>query len=254
MKRFDSRVAVVTGAGGGIGAAISRRLAAEGASVALWDRDLSAAQAAAADLGSRVVAIEVDISSVASVEAAVAQTCEELGATIDVLVNNAGIVDVALPWEVTQQSWADHFAVNATGTFNCVQAVLPAMQEKKYGKIVNIGSLAGQQGRPGTSTAYSASKGAVLGMTVSLAHNLGPFGICVNAVNPGFIKTDIFRDWTPEQLARTMAGVPLRKHGDPDSYGEPDDIAGAVAYLASSDADYVTGAFLNVNGGVRTGA
>src|SRR5207248_8512386 len=119
-----------------------------------------------------------------------------------------------------------------TGAFNCVQAVLPEMIERKYGKIVNIGSLAGQQGRPGTSTAYSASKGAVLGMTVSLAYNLGPFGICVNAVNPGFIRTEIFKDWTPEQLARTMAGIPLRKYGDPESYGTPDDIAGAVAYLA----------------------
>jgi len=155
---------------------------------------------------------------------------------------------------VSEQSWDDHFAVNAKGTFNCVQAVLPDMRERKYGKIVNIGSLAGQQGRPGTSTAYSASKGAVLGMTVSLAHNLAPFGICVNAVNPGFIRTEIFKDWTPEQLARTMAGIPLRKNGDPDSCGEPEDIAGAVAYLASSDADFVTGVFLNVNGGVRTGS
>jgi len=255
MNRFEGRTAIVTGAGGGLGRAISRRLAAEGAAVALWDRDAEAALAASQDIAStRLAVVEVDISSRDSVQGALESTRNHLGAHVDILVNNAGIVDVAMPWEVTTQSWDAHLAVNVTGAFHCVQAVLPEMMERNYGKIVNIGSLAGQQGRPGTSTAYSASKGAVMGMTVSLAYNLGPFGICVNAVNPGFIRTEIFKDWTPEQLARTMAGIPLRQHGDPESCGTPEDIAAAVAYLASPDADFVTGAFLNVNGGARTGS
>src|SRR5438552_15595879 len=138
--RFDGRTAIVTGAGGGLGAAICARLAAEGAAVALWDRDVKAAREAALSIGSdRVAVVEADISSRESVQAAAAETRRRLGAPADVLVNNAGIVEVAMPWEVTPQSWDDHLAVNVTGAFNCVQAVLPEMIERKYGKIVNIG-------------------------------------------------------------------------------------------------------------------
>lgn len=255
MERLKGRVAVVTGAAGGLGVAICQRLAAEGAKVALWDLDYGQAQETAAGLPGGpdyAAAVHVDVADSASVEVAATHTRAALGA-IDILVNNAGIVEVAPPWDVTEASWDRHFAINATGAFNCVRAVLPDMRAQSSGKIVNIGSMAALQGRPNTSPAYAASKGAILGLTHSLAYNLGPYGICVNAVNPGFIRTPIFDDWSEEQLALTMANIPLRHKGDPHAHGRPSDVAAAVAYLASPDADFVTGAFLSVNGGTRTG-
>jgi NAD(P)-dependent dehydrogenase (short-subunit alcohol dehydrogenase family) len=127
------------------------------------------------------------------------------------------------------------------------------MRAGRYGKIVNIGSLAAQQGRPTTSPAYPASKGAVLGLTVSLARHLAEFGICVNAINPGFIRTEIHDRFTAEQLRPLTADIPLARRGVPGAGGLPQDIAGAVLFLLSPDSDFVTGEFLSVNGGSRTG-
>ena len=256
MKRLEGRVAIVTGAAGGFGAATARRLHAEGARVALWDIDGDRAQAVADELdpgGSTARAATVDVGDSAAVDAAAARVREALG-PIDVLVNNAGVVDAARPWEVTDESWERHFRVNAAGAFYCVRACLPDMRERRYGKIVNIGSLAAQQGRPTTNPSYAASKGAILGLTVSLARHLGEYGICVNAINPGFIRTEIHDQFSDAELAPLTADIPLHKHGEQGEHGTPDDIAAAVAFLAAPDSDFVSGEYLSVNGATRTGS
>ncbi len=256
MQRLEARVAVVTGAAGGFGRAISARLRSEGARVAMWDVDEARVTAAAAAIGGssgELLALPVDVGDSAAVDAAVAKTRMTLG-PVAILVNNAGIVTAEEPWEVTDESWERHLRVNASGTFWCIRACLPDMRAARYGKVVNIGSLAAQQGRPTTTPAYAASKGAVLGMTVSLARNLGEYGICVNAINPGFIRTDIHDQFGDERIAELAADIPLHRRGVPGEHGLPEDIAAAVAFLASPDSDFVTGEYLSVNGGSRTGS
>ncbi len=183
-----------------------------------------------AELGP-TLGLGVDVGDRDQVQAAAALTRAELG-PVDALVNNAGVASSALPWEAEEESWRRHFRINADGTWWCIQACLPDMRERGYGKIVNIGSLSAQQGRPATDPAYPASKGAVLGLTVSLAHNLGADGICVNAINPGYIRTEIHDAFSEEQLATLAADVPLHRDGVKGG-GRPIDIAerGAVPAL-----------------------
>jgi 2-hydroxycyclohexanecarboxyl-CoA dehydrogenase len=252
-ERMQGRVAIVTGAARGFGRATAQRLLEEGAAVALWDIEptVEAAAAELADLGP-TLALVVDVGDRAAVEAAVARVREELG-PVDALVNYAGVASSALPWEAEEESWRRHFRVNTDGTWWPIKACLPDMRERGYGKIVNIGSLAAQQGRPATDPAYPASKGAVLGLTVSLAHNLGADGICVNAINPGFIRTEIHDAFSDEQVASLAADVPLHREGVKGG-GRPKDIANAALFLLSSESDYITGEFLSVNGGSRTGS
>ena len=251
--RMQGRVAIVTGAARGFGRATAKRLLEEGAAVALWDIEPTVEGAAAelADLGS-TLAVVVDVGDREAVEAAAARTRAELG-PVDGLVNCAGVASSALPWEAEEESWRRHFHVNTDGTWWPIKACLPDMRERRYGKIVNIGSLAAQQGRPATDPAYPASKGAVLGLTVSLAHNLGADGICVNAINPGFIRTEIHDAFSDEQVASLAADVPLHRDGV-KGRGLPEDIANAALFLLSAESDYISGEFLSVNGGSRTGS
>lgn len=254
--RLNGSVAVVTGAAGGFGRASARRLHEEGSRIALWDIDAERVEAVAAKLetdGPPVLALAVDIGDSAAVDRAAAGTRAKLG-PIGVLVNNAAVVDAAAPWEVSDESWERHFRVNAAGAFYCVRACLPDMRARRYGKIVNIGSLAAQQGRPTTNPAYAASKGAILGLTVSLARHLGEYGICVNAINPGFIRTGIHDQFSDEQLAPLTADIPLHRRGERGAHGRPEDIAAAVAFLASPDSDFISGEYLSVNGATRTGS
>jgi len=253
QPRMEGRVAVVTGAARGFGRATAERLLEEGAAVALWDREGGAVARVAAELAELgpALALAVDVGDREAVEAAAARSRAELG-PIDSLVNNAGIAEAAAPWEADPESWERHFRVNADGTWWCIRACLPDMRARRYGKIVNIASLAAQQGRPATNPAYPASKGAVLGLTVSLARNLGADGICVNAINPGFIRTEIHDAFSDEQLAALAADVPLFRDGLRGN-GLPRDIADAALFLLSAESDYVTGQFLGVNGGSRTG-
>lgn len=253
---LDGLVAVVTGAAGGFGKATAARLLREGAKVALWDVAADRLAAAAHEVdpaGAATLAVVVDIGDSAAVDRAAQETRTVLG-PIGALVNNAGVVDAAHPWEVTDESWARHFRVNADGSFYCIRACLPDMRARRYGKIVNIGSLAAQQGRPTTNPAYAASKGAVLGLTVSLARHLGADGICVNAINPGFIRTEIHDQFTDEELAPLTADIPLHRRGERGAHGRPQDIAAAAFFLVSPDSDFVTGEYLSVNGGTRTGS
>ena len=256
MGQLDGRVAVVTGAAGSFGRVTAKLLHAEGAKVAMWDvkeEPLVAAARAISTVDGELLPLAVDIGDSAAVDDAAAQTRAALG-PIEILVNIAGVVNAAAPWDVTDEDWDHHFRVNSSGTFWCIRACLPDMREGRYGKIVNIGSLAAQQGRPTTNPAYAASKGAVLGLTVSLARNLGEFGICVNAINPGFIRTDIHDQFDDDAIAGLAADIPLHRHGKQGEHGLPDDIAAAVLYLVSPGSDFVTGEYLSVNGGSRTGS
>lgn len=243
------RTAIVTGGGRGIGYAISKRLCLEGAAVAIFERDGDLALAAAEKIkaeGGRGVAYEVDVADRGAIDAAVVAMREELGpATI--LVNNAGIAPFKKFREITREDLEQVFAVNLYGTFECCQAVLPDMVEAGWGRIVNIASSSAQTGSV-LQTHYSASKGAVIAFTRSLARELGSKGITVNAVPPSFIDTPSLQE--AEESGYLGSGVEVLLQGMPiKRVGQPEDVAAACAYLCRDDASFVTGQVLGVNGG-----
>ncbi len=243
---LDGLVTVVTGAGRGIGEAIAARFAAEGARVALWDVDHDAAGGVAARLdpaGDRMLAVPVDITDEAAVGRAVTGTLERFG-RLDVLVNNAGISRHRPILDMTVEMFEAVMRVNVTGTFICCRAVVPVMTRQRRGKIVNVSSLAARTGRPGVAVNYAAAKAAVIGLTQTLARELGPAGIYVNAVAPGPILTDQTRQYAPEVFAAWNAGRAVQRDGTPS------DVADAAVYLASGRSDWVTGITLDVNGGI----
>lgn len=239
------RVALVTGAARGIGYAVARRLAHTGAAVLLADLDAEgvaqAAETLAAD-GCLVLGQQVDVSDPAQVRAMVARALERWG-RVDILVNNAGICPITPFEQLSLDEWNRVLAVNLTGAFLCSQAVVPAMRAQGRGKIINIASSAGQMGGLAVGAHYSASKAGLLGLTKSLARILAPH-IQVNAVAPGTTETDMTRGWDQRTLERLTAQVPAGR------LGQPEDVAAAVAFLASADADYITGQTLSVNGGL----
>lgn len=243
---LEGQVAVVTGAGRGIGRAIAERFAAEGARVALWDVDAAAASAAAAGLdsaGGRATASRVDVTDEAAVGRAVSETVARFG-RLDVLVNNAGISRHRPLAEMTVEMFEAVMRVNVTGTFICCRAVVPVMRTQGRGKIVNIASLAARTGRPGVAVNYAASKAAAIGLTQTLAREVGPAGIYVNAIAPGPILTDQTRQYAPAVFAAWNAGRAVGRDGSPA------DVADAAVYLASRRSDWITGVTLDVNGGI----
>jgi len=243
---LDGLVTVVTGAGRGIGEAIAARFSAEGARVALWDVDHEAAGRAAARMdpaGSRTIALSVDITDEAAVALAVSETVERFG-RLDALVNNAGISRHRPIQEMTVEMFEEVMRVNVTGTFICCRAAVPVMTRQRRGKIVNVSSLAARTGRPGVAVNYAAAKAAVIGLTQTLARELGPAGIYVNAVAPGPILTDQTRQYAPEVFATWNAGRAVQRDGTPS------DVADAAVYLASKRSDWVTGITLDINGGI----
>lgn len=246
----DPRTAIVTGGGSGIGLAISRRLAADGAAVAIFDRDGPSADAAAAGIeadGGRAIGVTVDVSERAQVDAGVAEVREALGAAT-ILVNNAGISPFEKFLEIERESLERVLAVNVIGVFDCCQAVAPDMIEARWGRIVNIASSSAQTGSV-LQVHYSASKGAVIALTRSLALALGSKGITVNAVPPSLIDTPPLRQAEadgllgPGGIEAATKSLPVRR------LGTPDDLAAGVAFLVRDDAGYVTGQVLGINGG-----
>jgi 2-hydroxycyclohexanecarboxyl-CoA dehydrogenase len=240
---LKNRVAVVTGAGGGIGAAVASALAAEGADVAVIDLREDAARAVADALPGRGLAFAADVSDRASVDAAIGAVIAELGG-VDILVNNAGHAKYVPFREVTEETWDRMIAVHLKGTFNCTKAVVEAMVAQRYGRIINMSSVAALTGSP-LHTHYSAAKGGMVAFTKALAKELGPEGITVNSVAPGFVRTGITgaADFPVEFEERFVETTPLRR------VGEPEEIAAAVAFLASARAGYITGQVLSPNGG-----
>jgi 3-oxoacyl-[acyl-carrier protein] reductase len=241
--RLVGKVALVTGAGAGIGRATAMRLSAEGAAVVAGDRtgyEQVAETVRAA--GGRALGVELDVTSAAAARAAVEAAIAQFG-DLHILVNNAGIGQRGLLEELSEADWDRMLAVNLKGPFLCSQAA--ARHLERGGAIVNVASLAGRSSSPLQGCHYSASKAGVLGLTRHLARELGARGIRVNAVCPGPILTDLLtRGASSEQIDALTAQVPV---GRP---GTPEDIAGVIAFLASDDAGYINGASLDANGGI----
>jgi 3alpha(or 20beta)-hydroxysteroid dehydrogenase len=244
-ERLQEKVALITGAAGGIGAATARRFAAEGASLLLTDADARGAQTLATELGECALARGHDVSSEQDWDAAVAWALQTHG-RIDVLVNNAGVFLAAPLAETTLEDFRRVLDVNVLGVFLGMRAVAPAMSERGAGSIINLSSLAGLTGGP-YLTAYSASKWAVRGMTKVVAKELARFRVRVNSLHPGQIDTEMNtrqRERTPELIDKLIKGIPLGRIGDPR------EVADAAVYLASDESAYVTGSELVIDGGV----
>ena len=251
MGYFDltGQTAVVTGAAAGIGEAVAHRLAGAGARVGVADIDLASAtevaRSIAAATNGRAFPISIDITDPASAEKAVSDVVALTG-RIDVWVNNAGIAGRAAPlWEQTDEDWQRLIAINMTGVFYCCRAVIRVMRERRYGRIVNIASIAGKEGNP-NMTGYSATKAAVIAFTKSLAKEVAQEGICVNSVAPAVVRTRILNQLTEEQIQYMTQRIPMRRTGTPE------EIAAVVHYLASPDCSFVTGQCHDASGGRAT--
>ncbi|KAA9165993.1 3-oxoacyl-ACP reductase FabG [Amycolatopsis acidicola] len=238
---LSGRAAVVTGAAQGIGLAIARSLHAQGAKVALVDLDGDRAGQAAAELGGAVLPLACDVTDEESMDTVLRRTVEEFG-SLDVHVNNAGITRDASLRKMTVQDFEAVMDVHLKGTWLGVRAASAIMREAGRGSIVNMSSLSGKSGNPG-QTNYSAAKAGIVGLTKAAAKELAHKGVRVNAVQPGLIRTPMTEAMPSDVFAEREAGVPMKRAG------EPDEVAGAVLFLASDLSSYMTGAVLEVGGG-----
>ncbi|MGI8820212.1 MAG: 3-oxoacyl-[acyl-carrier-protein] reductase [Chthoniobacterales bacterium] len=244
--RFENQVAIVTGSGRGIGHAIAVRLAKEGARVASVSRTEANAQRTADEINAlrpeAAKAYAVDVSDHGAVQAAGGRILEEFG-RVDILVNNAGVTRDGLSMRMSPEDWDLVLNTNLKGAFNFVQAVQRAMIKQRSGRIINISSVIGLIGNAGQAN-YAASKAGLIGFTKSVARELASRGITVNAVAPGLIETDMTAVLSEEIRQNILTKVPLK------ALGQPEDIADAVAFLASGEAKYITGQVLAVDGGM----
>jgi len=251
MAFFDlsGQTAIVTGAAAGIGTAIAHRLAKAGAAVAVADLDQSGAEAVAAEItagsSGAAFAARVDITSSASIEATLSEVLRRTG-RVDILVNNAGIAGRAAPvWEQSEEEWRRVLSVNLDGVFLFCRAVVPHMRQRRYGRIVNVASIAGKEGNPNMAP-YSSSKAGVIAFTKSLAKEVALEGICVNAVAPAVVRTKILDQLSPAQVDYMTSRIPMRRTGSPE------EIAAVVHFLASPDCSFVTGQCYDASGGRAT--
>jgi 3-oxoacyl-[acyl-carrier protein] reductase len=242
--RLDDKVALVTGGGQGIGEAIARRLAQAGARVGVFDRDAARAQRVARETGGFPLA--GDVTSSADVETAVEDLHERAG-PVDILVNNAGITGKAAPlWDLSIADWETVLRVNVIGPVLCCQAVVASMKQRRYGRIVNVASIAGKEGNP-TLGPYSASKAAVIAFTKSLAKELvGQGDITVNAISPAVIATPILEGLPQSTIDYMVSRIPMGRTG------KPEEVAALVHFLASAEASFTTGQCYDISGGRAT--
>ena len=247
MNHYDlkGRVAVITGGAQGIGLAVARRMAQSGASLALWDRDLVLAEAAARDLGPLARAYGVDVTDGAATLAA-AETVKAAQGAIAVLVTSAGIAGTnARVVDYDPAEWQRILDINLTGTFNACRAVLPQMQAANYGRIVTVASIAGKEGNP-TAGAYSASKGGVIALTKSMGKEYAALNIAVNAVTPATAKTRILDSLTPEFIAYMLSRIPRAR------FLEVEEAASMITFLCSEENSFTTAAVFDLSGGRAT--
>jgi 2-dehydro-3-deoxy-L-rhamnonate dehydrogenase (NAD+) len=242
---LKGRIAVVTGGAQGFGKAITQRFLRSGAKVASWDSDIALATRTARQLGADVQAIACDVTDAAQVAKARDATLASFG-RLDILVNNAGIAGAnAKTWETEVAEWQKVMRVNLDGPFICSRAVVPTMIAQNYGRIVNIASIAGKEGNPNAAH-YSASKAGVIALTKSLGKELAGYDIAVNAVTPAAAKTAIFDQITPEHIEFMLAKIPRNR------FVLVDEVAAMVAWIASQDNSFATGAVFDISGGRAT--
>ncbi len=242
---FAGRVALITGAGRGIGREVALKLAAEGADVAIADLTLEAAEEVAAQIramGVKSLALKVDVSSPEDALKMVTDTVEGLG-KIDILVNNAGITKDKLMLRMEESDWDSVLSVNLKGAFNCTKAAVRVMAKARYGRVINIASIVGQIGNAGQAN-YSASKAGLIGLTKTTAREFASRSITCNAIAPGFIDTAMTQAMPEKSRQALTAQIPLAR------LGSSDDVAEGVIFLASDKASYITGHVLSINGGM----
>ncbi|MBB2202983.1 3-oxoacyl-[acyl-carrier-protein] reductase [Gluconacetobacter tumulisoli] len=246
MFRLDGKIALVTGASGGIGAAIARTLHGQGATVILSGTRQAVLDSVAAQIapdGARAHVCPADLSDPAAADALVAAAEAAAGAPLDILVNNAGLTRDGLAIRMKDEDWNRVMEVDLAAPFRLCRAALKGMLRRRAGRIVSIASIVGITGNAGQAN-YSAAKAGMIGMSKSLAQEAGARGVTVNVVAPGFVQTAMTDVLAEAQREKLLAGIPLGR------MGQPDDIAAAVAYLVSNEAGWITGTTLNVNGGM----
>ena len=242
---MTNRTAFITGASRGIGRACALALSDGGARVALAARNLEQLEALAAEIrakGREAFVVALDLASPESIKEAITKTAKEFG-PITILVNNAAITKDNLALRMKKDDWDAVIATNLTGAFLAIQQVLQGMMRERWGRIVNISSLVGEMGNPGQAN-YVASKAGLIGLTKSIAQEMGSRNITVNAVAPGYIETDMTHGLPQELKDKMLSNIPLKR------IGRPEDVAAAVRFLASEEAGYITGHVLDVNGGI----
>jgi len=247
MNQIDlnNRCAVVTGGAQGFGRAITERFVASGAKVAIWDPDLKLAEKTAKEIGDAVISLDVDVSDTAAVEKGRDATLKAFG-RIDILVNNAGITGRnGTVWEIDLADWQRVMRINLDGPFICCKAIVPTMLAQKYGRIVNIASIAGKEGNPNAAH-YSASKAGLIALTKSLGKELASHDILVNAVTPAAAKTAIFDQMTQTHIDFMLSKIPKGR------FVEVKELAAMVAWLVSQDCAFSTGAVFDISGGRAT--
>ena len=245
MSRLDGRTALVTGAGRGIGLAISERLLADGARVVMLDRDAPAVEGAAKRLGGNARAIVADVTRTADVDGAV-QAAHDWYGRLDVVVNNAGITGRSFPtWELTDADWQQVIAVDLTSVFLVCRAAVRLMRPRQSGRIVNIASIAGKEGNA-TLVPYSTAKAGVIGLTKALAKEVATQGIVVNAVAPAVIGTELLQQMERSTVDMLVAKIPMGR------VGKPEEVAALVAWLSSDECSFSTGAVYDLSGGRAT--